>query len=127
MELRDLGNQILDKRLAILRELASAAVAARQKVEPPVIHVHNVVPKAAQNITVQLVVPPEAFKITVNAPPAKVVVNVPEQSAPNVTVEAPNVTVTPTIEPKIEVKMPERPKKARIKHSEGGVSTIELT
>jgi hypothetical protein len=43
-----------------------------------------------------------------------------------VTVEAPQVTVTPTIEPKIELTMPERPKKAKIKHSEGGVSTVEL-
>jgi len=127
VELRDLGNQILDRRLGILRDLATAAVAARQQLERPVIHVHNVVPESAPNITVQVVVPPEAFKITVNTPPAKVTVNVPEQPAPNITVEAPKVTLTPTIEPKIEVKMPERPTKAKIRHSEGGVSTIELT
>ena len=114
MELKELATAIVDQRMAVLREIALQAVAARKAAEfraPP------------PNITVQLVVPPEAFKIIVSTPAPvvnievpkqdapKVTVNVPQQPVPNVTVEAPQVTVTPTIEPKIELTMPERPKK----------------
>lgn len=125
MDLRELATQVVDQRMSVLREIAEQTVIARKAAET----------RAQQpQITVQFVVPPEAFKITVNTPAPtvnvtvpkqdapKVTVNVPQQPPPKVTVEAPQVTVTPSI----EVKIPDRPKKARIKHSEGGTSTVEL-
>ena len=129
MDPKTLATKLVSDRLDQLRELARAQLDARQKhQQPPVV---NVAAPAQPQITLQLVVPPEAFRIVVEQPAPQVTVNVPEQPAPRVTVQPAQVNVAAPVvkvEPKIEVTTPaaDKPSRAVIKHADGSKSEVEL-
>ena len=128
MDPKTLATKLVSDRLDQLRELARDQVKSRPKAEPPVV---NVAAPPQPQITLQLVVPPEAFRIVVEQPAPQVTVNVPEQPAPRVTVQPAQVNVAAPVvkvEPKIEVTTPaaDKPSRAVIKHADGSKSEVEL-
>ena len=141
MELRDIAQNLIERRMQILREIARRRKEESNPAPPPpeiivqvpqqpapVVNVTNDIPQNLPPINVQLVIPPEAIKITLEQPPApKMTVNVPEQPAPVINVKAPNVKVEP---PKVEItnvlEKEKPPQKAFIKHADGSKSEVTL-
>jgi hypothetical protein len=141
MELRDLAQDLKERRLSILREIARQFIENRDPPPPPpeivvqvpqqpapVVNVTNDIPQNMPPINVQLVIPPEAIKITLEQPPApQVTVQVPEQLAPVVNVEAPVINVEPpNVEIKNVIEKEKPPQKAFIKHADGSKSEVTL-
>ena len=139
MDPSKLATELVNRRLATLRELGRQQLAARHKPAEPVVNVATPEhPAPVVNVTV--VVPPEAIKILLEQRPAQVTVNVPEQKPPVVNVQAPEVRVAAPVvhvqapeikfEPKIEVQVPaaEKPKSrtATIRHPDGSNSSVEI-
>ena len=139
MDPRELATQLVNRRLATLRELGRQQLVGRHRPAQPVVNVATPEhPAPVVNVTV--VVPPEAFRIVLEQQPAQVTVNVPEQKPPVVNVQPPEVRIEAPVvhvqapeikfEPKIEVQVPaaEKPKSrtATIRHPDGSKSSVEI-